>query len=84
METSNHQIVNIQEITKAIPPPTDRITHSMTQHIKALAATGMKMRVKEALKSAYANEWIQAINLEINSLINDFKCLVPEDIDHGK
>jgi hypothetical protein len=44
----------------------DRVTHSMTskQHVVALAAIGIKMKVNEALKSTYANEWNQAINLK--------------------
>jgi hypothetical protein len=52
----------------------------MTQHIKASAAKGIKMKVKDALKSDHSSEWRKAIKLEINSLINDFECLVPEEI----
>jgi hypothetical protein len=67
-------------IPKALPPPTDKVTRSMTQHIKALAAKGIKMKVKDALKSDHSSEWRKAIKFEINSLINDFECLVPEEI----
>jgi hypothetical protein len=56
----------------------------MTQRVKALVAKGIKMKVKEALESAHASEWIKANNLEVNSLINDFKCLVPVEVDHSK
>jgi len=73
-----HQTMELslcKNIPKALPPPTDRVTHSMTQRIQALAEKGIRMKVKEALKSGYSSEWIKAINLEINSLINDFKCL---------
>jgi hypothetical protein len=40
----------------------------------ALATTGIKLKVNKALKSMHAYEWIQAINLEVSSLINGFKC----------
>jgi len=52
--------------TKSTKLSMDRVTHSMTskQHVVALAAIGIKMKVNEALKSTYANEWNQAINLK--------------------
>ena len=39
------------------------------------------MKVREALNFEHSSEWIKAIKLEINSLVNDFKCLVPEEIN---
>jgi hypothetical protein len=70
-----------KNVPKAIPPPTDRVTRLMTQQIKALAAKGIRMKVREALNLEHSSEWIKAIKLEINSLINDFECLVPEEIN---
>jgi len=66
------------------PIHTDRQTCSITskQNVTALAATGIKLKVSEALKSLHVDKWIEAINLEVNSLIDDFKCLVPEEIDY--
>jgi hypothetical protein len=37
-------------VPKAIPPPTDQVICSMTQRVKALAAKGIRMKVREALK----------------------------------
>jgi hypothetical protein len=70
-----------KNVPKAIPPLTDRVTCSMTQRVKALAAKGIRMKVREALNSEHSSERIKAIKLEINSLINDFECLVPEEIN---
>jgi len=53
-------------------------------NVKALAAKGMKLKVKDMLKLQHSAKWIEAINLEINSLINNFKCLVPEEINYKK
>jgi hypothetical protein len=55
---------------------------SMTskQCVMALAAKGIKLKVNKALKSPHIDKWIQATNLEVKSLIDDFKCLVPEEI----
>jgi hypothetical protein len=68
------------------PIHTDRQTRSMTskQHVTALAAKGIKLKVSEALKSPHVDKWIEAINLEVKSLLDDFKCLVPEEIDYEK
>jgi hypothetical protein len=40
-----------KNVPKAIPPPTDRVTRSMTQRVKALAAKGIRMKLREALNS---------------------------------
>jgi len=53
-------------------------------NVKALAAKGMKLKVKDVLKSQHSVKWIEAINLEINSLINNFKYLVSEEINYEK
>jgi hypothetical protein len=77
----NMKSLKCNNVPKAVPPPTDRVTHSMTQRVKALTAKGIRMKVREALNSEHSSEWIEAIKLEINSLINDFECLVPEEIN---
>lgn len=47
----------------------------------ALASKGIQLRVSEALKSPHANNWAEATNLKIKSLI-DFNHLDPEEIDY--
>jgi hypothetical protein len=53
-------------------------------NIKALAAKSLKLKVRDVLQSEHSAKWIDAINLEVNSLVNNFKCLVPEEIDYRK
>jgi hypothetical protein len=36
------------------------------------------------LKSQHSAKWVEAINIEVNSLINNFKCLIPEEINYEK
>jgi hypothetical protein len=69
-----------------MPATTDRVTRSMTSrgNIKALAAKSTRLKVKDVLKSQHSAKWIEAINIEVNSLINSFKCLIPEEINYEK
>jgi hypothetical protein len=69
-----------------IPATTDRVTRSMTTrgNVKALIAKSTRLKVKDVLKSQHSAKWIEAINIEVNSLINNFKCLLPEEIDYEK
>ncbi|MFN9978394.1 MAG: hypothetical protein ACK53Y_00695, partial [bacterium] len=69
-----------------IPPTTDRVTRSMTTrgNVKALIAKSTRLKVKDMLKTQHCAKWIEAINIEVNSLINNFKCLIPEEIDYEK
>jgi hypothetical protein len=69
-----------------IPATTDRVTHSMTTrgNVKALAAKSTRLKVKDVLKSQHSAKWVEAINVEVNSLINNFKCLIPEEINYEK
>jgi len=69
-----------------MPATTDRVTRSMTSrgNVKALAAKSMRLKVKDMLKSQHSTKWIEAINIEVNSLINTFKCLIPEEINYEK
>jgi len=69
-----------------MPVTTDRVTWSMAsrENIKALAAKSMRLKVKDMLKSQHSAKWIEAINIEVNSLINNFKCLIPEEINYEK
>ena len=53
-------------------------------NIKALAAKSLKLKVRDVLQSEHSAKWIDAINLEVNSLVNNFKSLVPEEIDYRK
>jgi hypothetical protein len=64
----------------------DRVTRSMTArgNVKALIAIRTRLKVKDVLKSQHSAKWIEAINIEVDSLINNFKCLIPEEIDYGK
>jgi hypothetical protein len=68
------------------PTTTDRVTCSMTSrgNVKALAAKSTRLKVKDVLKSQHSAKWIEAINIEVNSLINNFKCIVPEEINYEK
>jgi hypothetical protein len=68
------------------PSTTDRVTRSMTSkgNVKELAAKSSKLKVRDVLQSEYSAKWIEVINLEVNSLVNNFKCLVPEEIDYKK
>jgi hypothetical protein len=50
----------------------------------AMAVRALRLKVNEALKSSHANEWIQALKLEVNSLLHEFDCLVSEEIDYEK
>jgi hypothetical protein len=69
-----------------IPATTDRVTRSITTrgNVKALIAKSTRLKVKDVLKSQHSAKWIEAINIEVNSLINNFKCLIPEEIDYEK
>jgi len=69
-----------------IPTTTDRVTRSMTSkgNVRALVAKGTRLKVKDVLKSQHSAKWIEAINIEVNSLINNFKCLIPEEINYEK
>jgi hypothetical protein len=69
-----------------MPVTTDRVTCSMTSkgNVKALATKSMRLKVKDVLKSKHSAKWIEAINIEVNSLINNFKCLIPEEINYEK
>jgi hypothetical protein len=53
-------------------------------NVKALAAKSLKLKVRDVLQSEYSAKWNEAINLEVNSLVNNFNCLVPEEIGYGK
>jgi len=66
--------------------PIDRVTRSMTTrgNVKALTAKSTRLKVKDVLKSQHSAKWVEAINMEVNSLINNFKCLIPEEIDYAK
>ncbi len=66
-----------------IPATTDRVTRSMTTrgNVKALIAKSTRLKVKDVLKSQHSAKWVEAINIEVNSLINNFKCLIPEEIN---
>jgi hypothetical protein len=77
----NQRVKNIKS-----PSTTDRVTCSMTfkRNIKALAAKSLRLKVRDVLQSEHSAKWIEAINIEVNSLVNNFKCLVPEEIDYGK
>jgi len=68
------------------PSTTDRMTHSMTSKasIKALAAKSLRLKVRDVLHLEHSIKWIEAVNLEVNSLVNNFKFLVPEEIDYEK
>jgi hypothetical protein len=69
-----------------VPATTDRVTRSMTTrgNVKALIAKSTRLKVKDVLKSQHSAKWIEAINIEVDSLINNFKCLIPEEIDYEK
>jgi Asp/Glu/hydantoin racemase len=69
-----------------IPPTTDRVTRSMTKigNVKALVVKSTRLKVKNVLKTQHSAKWIEAINTEVDSLINNFKCLIPEEINYGK
>jgi len=69
-----------------MPVTTDRVTWSMAsrENIRALAAKSMRLKVKDMLKSQHSAKWIEAINIEVNSLINNFKCLIPKEINYEK
>jgi hypothetical protein len=69
-----------------MPTTTDRVTCPMTSrgNVKALAAKSTRLRVKDVLNSQHSAKWIEAINIEVNSLINNFKCLIPEEINYEK
>jgi hypothetical protein len=54
------------------------------QHVVALAAKALRLKVGEALKSPHAEKWKKAMNIEVNSLLHVFKCLVPEEIDYSE
>jgi hypothetical protein len=68
------------------PVPTDRVTCSIVsgRYVAALAVKEMKLKVKDVLKTQHSAKWIEAINIEVNSLINNFKCLIPEEINHER
>jgi hypothetical protein len=53
-------------------------------NVKALIAKSARLNVKDVLKSQNSAKWIEAINIEVDSLINNFKCLIPEEFDYGK
>ncbi len=53
-------------------------------NIKALVVKSTRLKVKDVLKTQHSAKWIEAINIEVNSLINNFKCLIPEEIDYEK
>jgi hypothetical protein len=63
-----------------MPVLSDRITHSMIlmQCVRAMAAKALKLKVSEALKSSHWTEWVKAMNVEVNSLLHVFHCLVLE------
>jgi hypothetical protein len=69
-----------------IPSTTDRVTRSMTTkgNVKALAAKSTRLKVKDVLKTQHSAKLVEAINIEVNSLINNFKCLIPEEINYEK
>ena len=60
-----------------IPPTTDRVTRSMTKigNVKALIVKSTRLKVKDVLKTQHSAKWIEAINIEIDSLINNFNVL---------
>jgi len=60
-----------------MPVTTDRVTRSMASrgNVKALAAKSMILKVKDMLKSQHSAKWIEAINIEVNSLINNYNVL---------
>jgi len=66
-----------------IPATTDRVTRSMTTrgNVKSLTAKSTRLKVKDVSKSQHSAKWVEAINIEVNSLINNFKCLIPEEIE---
>jgi len=51
---------------------------------KALIEKSTRLKVKDVLKSQHSAKWVEAINIEINSLTNNFKCVIPEEIDYEK
>jgi hypothetical protein len=53
-------------------------------NVKALTAKSTRLKVKDMLKSQHSAKWVEAINIEVNSLINNFKCLIPEEIEYEK
>ena len=68
------------------PATNDRVTRSMTTrgNEKALIKKSTRLKVKDVLKSQHSAKWVEAINIDINSLTNNFKCVVPEEIDYEK
>jgi hypothetical protein len=68
---------NQQKRNVKIPATTDRVTCLMTTrgNIKALIAKSTRLKVKDMLKSQHCAKWIEAINIEVNSLINNFNVL---------
>ena len=48
------------------------------------ASISPRLKVKDVLKSQHSAKWVEAINIEINSLTNNFKCVIPEEIDYEK
>jgi hypothetical protein len=69
-----------------IPSTTDRVTRSMTTrgNVKALTVKSTRLKVKDVLKSQHSAKWVEAINIEVNSLINNFKCLIYKEINYEK
>ena len=43
-------------------------------NVKALIVKSTRLKVKDVLKTQHSAKWIEAINIEFNSLINNFKC----------
>jgi len=66
-----------------IPINSMKMMEYLPKELKANFESLWKAQHSKTLKGTI-DKWIEAINLEVKSLIDDFKCLVPEEIDYEK
>ena len=85
--TSAHPAINRNVPTEDGTDPTKPREEGITdghKHIWAMAARATGPQVHEALKSPLRSGWVDAMDGEINTVIEKFECLVEEEIDYSQ